>query len=191
MKNLCCSMILVFLLIGCGGSSGGGGSSSNITPQTPQDPGYSRSDPADIGSVLTYTYLDHFMYGDFTFRTTLYQVIRGEEAWTLIEDANMFNDPPHDGHEYILADIKFDYLAGSTDYQLIVNEYYFTAVSSSGVDYENPLIVCPDPEFGADMYEGGSTQGWAAFEVGIDDVQPLLTYGRDPYGRGGVWYKLY
>ena len=156
------------------------------------DAGYSRDNPADIGSVLTYTFLDHFLYGDYTFRVTLLQIIRGSQAWTMIEDANMFNDPPHDGYEYILAKIKFEYLQSSLDTQMRIVDVSFTAVSSSGVDYDNPSIVAPDPEFGAAMYEGGSTEGWGTFEVNIDDANPLLTYGRALLsGSGGIWFKLY
>ncbi len=40
------------------------------------------------------------------FKFKVEEVIRGDEAWSVIERANMFNDPPPDGYEVILIKIN-------------------------------------------------------------------------------------
>ena len=71
-----------------------------------------------------------------------------------------------------------------------VSQLDFTAVSDNGKDYESVSIVCTEPKLSADLYPGASVEGWAAFEVDIDD-NPLLTFGRDYQGKDGIWFKLY
>lgn len=162
-----------------------------ITVSESLGPGYSRSNPASIGSSLTYEEEDDWLYEDYKVRITLVQIIRGNQAWNMIEEANMFNDPPAAGNEYILAKIRFEYLESSDpDTQYDISQYDFTAVSASGKDYEWASIVCPDPKLSADLYPGASVEGWAAFEVDIDD-NPLLTFGRNYQGKDGIWFKFY
>lgn len=104
----------------------------------------------------------------------------------------MFNDPPEPGFEYILAKIRFEYLAGPTpDTTFWVNTYDFDAISSTGVEYDWASVIEPDPSLDADLYPGASYEGWAAFEVAIDDSMPLMTFGRYSNGTGGLWWKLY
>ncbi len=153
--------------------------------------GYSRKNPADIGTTLTYEEEDDWSYGDYKIKITLKDIIRGDYAWYMIEDANMFNDEPGTGKEYILAKIRFEYLESSEDAQYDVSDYDFTAVSEDGKDYDNPSIVQPEPELDADIYPGAYAEGWGVFEVDIDDDKPLLTFGRDWKGKGGIWFKLY
>lgn len=154
-------------------------------------PGSSRSNPASIGASLTYEKEDDWLYEDYKVRITLVQIIRGNQAWNMIEEANMFNDPPDTGNEYILAKIRFEYQECSDpDTQYDVSQFDFTAVSDNGKDYEWVSIVCPEPKLSADLYPGASVEGWAAFEVDIDD-NPLLTFGRDYQGKDGIWFKLY
>lgn len=154
--------------------------------------GYSRSNPAPIGSTLLHEEEDDWLYGDYKARITLIQVIRGAQAWTMIEDANMFNDEPEPGYEYILAKIRFEYMQSSEqDTQYSVTEYDFTVVSESGVDYDLPSVVEPEPDLDGNLYPGATVEGWAAYQVAINDHHPLLTFGRDWQGRGGIWFKLY
>lgn len=154
--------------------------------------GYSRNNPAPIGSSLTFEEEDDWSYDDYKVKVTLVEIIRGSQAWTLIEDANMFNDPPHPGNEYILAKIRFGFLECSDpDTQYGLSQFVFDAVSDEGKDYDNPSIVTPVPRLSADLYAGASHEGWGAFEVEITDNKPLLTFGRDYQGKGGIWFKLY
>jgi PKD repeat protein len=154
--------------------------------------GGSRDWPAHIGTTVAHQEDDDYLYGDHTVNATVRMVIRGEDAWDLIEDANMFNDPPHEGYEYILALIDFGFENSSVaDIQYDISSWDFTAVSSLGVDQEVPFVVEPDPPLSGELYAGASLQGWAAYEVPNDDTYPLLTFGRDLDGLGGMWFELF
>jgi len=167
------------------------GEETNIIPEN-SGVGQSRNNPAPIGSRLVYNGNNYWTDEYYKFRITLIQIIRGVGAWDLIYKANKFNDKPNTGYEYILAEIKFEFSESSEeDSQYKLRGFDFTVVSSDGVDYDDLFIVEPDPDLNADMYAGSATQGWAAFEVKIGDAHPLLTFGRDYEGSGGIWFELY
>ena len=165
------------------------------TPTNPE--GYSRSNPTGINNPLSiwctsYGSVSSYGENDYHVRITLTDLIRGNPAWQLILDANMFNDPPGPGFEYILAKVRFEYLEGPTpDTTFWATSYDFDAISSTGVEYDMPSVIEPDPSLNADLYPGASHEGWAAFEVAIVDSVPLMTFGRYSDGTGGLWWKLY
>jgi len=132
------------------------------------------------------------IFDNYEARVTLQEVLRGAEAWSRIKEANQFNDPADPGFEYLLARIRFEYLkAEDPDKTYDLNSFQFTAVSSEGKEYEYAFVVEPQPQLSASLYPGASHEGWAAFRVTLYDTAPLLTFGRDYSGRGGVWWKLY
>lgn len=163
---------------------------SEPTEPTTSTSGYERSNPAAIGTELLIE--DEWFGETYKFNITLLEVVRGAKAWSRIEEANMFNDPPSSGFEYVLAKIRVKYLEGpSLDTSYDVSDIKFTAVSYDGKDYENPWVVNPEPELRTTLYPGASHEGWGAFVVAVQDNKPLITFGRDYRGRGGAWWQLY
>ncbi len=158
-------------------------------PTTPPALG-TRTNPAPIGYALSTEFED---WDDkYEAKLTVLEVIRGTDAWNLLIDANMFNSLPKEDHEYILAKIKFEYLSGpNIDTSYDVSTYSFNIISSGGKEYEVPLAVEPEPAIDASLYPGAFHEGWAAYEVAVEDSQPLLAFGRDYQGQGGIWFKLY
>lgn len=59
--------------------------------------GYSRGNPHPAGSTVSLTQWDVAVDGD---------LIRGPAAWKMLQEANMFNDPPPAGHEYLLVPLR-------------------------------------------------------------------------------------
>ena len=53
------------------------------------------------------------------------------------------------------------------------------------------MIVTPRPEIDTKLYSGAKHQGYAVFKVELTDSKPLITFGRDYNGKGGVWFKAY
>ncbi|PZC47864.1 MAG: hypothetical protein C1O27_000749 [Chloroflexi bacterium] len=97
----------------------------------------------------------------------------------------------HVGQEYLLVRMHFQYLKGpdaDTQYKLSISD--FSAVSSSGREYETPLLIAPDPVLRANLYPGASRTGWGVWEIDKADIHPLLTIGRDSSGRGGIWWSI-
>ncbi|NLG84987.1 MAG: hypothetical protein GX493_10370 [Firmicutes bacterium] len=156
--------------------------------QPPQGaPGYSRLNPAPIGTTLTITREGDF--GKHTARITLLEIMRGEQAWNMVRQANPFNRPPKNGYEYLLAKIRFELVAmEDPEARLELSPGHFTAVSAEGEDYDYPLVVAPEPSISAKLYQGAQREGWVVFQIKIGD-NPLITYGRDFKGKGGIWFK--
>ena len=164
---------------------------SNQTSKLKSVPlGYSRQKPVSAGTSLS---IEHEFLGEgYNIKITLLEIIRGAEAWKRIEEENMFNDPSDSGFEYLLAKVKFEYIEGSakdTTYRL--SGWSFTAVSSEGKDYDDASVVDPEPRLESTLYEGASHTGWVSFCVEKKDSKPLMTFGREYDGTGGVWFKLY
>jgi len=124
----------------------------------------------------------------YDIKITLLKIIRGEEAWRRIKAVSLSNEPPKAGSEYILALIRFEFLARGKPADCIyeLNEEEFTAISSEGKEYKTPSIVPADLKLlGRRLSSGDLVEGWAAFLVGKDDNKPLLTFG------GSIWFQLY
>ncbi len=165
-----------------------------VPPPPPKEgePGYSRFFPAPIGSNLTAKF--EWFRETYIACITLKQVIRGEEAWKMIQEANPFNRPPKEGYEYILAKIHFLYVSGPTaETAFEVSGILFDAVSEDGRVYDDVLfVVVPEPSLDEKLYPGASHEGWVVFEVEKTDLKPLMSFATDPLtGTGGIWFKLY
>jgi hypothetical protein len=133
------------------------------------------------------------IFGEYEVRLTLLEVIRGTEAWQRCQAANMFNDPPKAGFEYILVKVRFDYLSGYTpDAIFDISPVWFHAISGKGQEYEFSFFDAnpPDP-ITTSLYAGASHEGWINFSIALDDASPLMTFGRNSDGTGGIWFKLY
>lgn len=151
----------------------------------------SRTNPANVNQYLyiTTTKSDKTVY-ESTMAIT--EIIRGARAWEMISNENRYNDAAPAGHEYILAKVKVKLLKSSIkDLQLQISDYDFTLVSSDGTDYDKISVVVPSPSLKAKLYEGGESEGWVAFICKTTDKKPVIAFGRDYNGRGGVWYKGY
>ena len=123
-------------------------------------------------------------------RITVLEVLRGEKAWVLIKDAGEFNRPPETGFEYLLAYIRFEYLAKTGNYTASMDS--FSATSADGREYDTPSIKPPRPAFGGRLYPEDSLEGWVAFLVARDDIKPLMTFGQTGIqGPGRIWFQLY
>jgi hypothetical protein len=121
---------------------------------------------------------------------TVLEIVRGEKAWNLVKAADSSNKEPGMGMEYIAARVKFVFGAKGTSGELTygIRDEQFASVSSSGRQYERPLVAPPKPELKGRLYPGDSLEGWVVLLVSIDDPKPLMSFGNN-YNR--VWLKLY
>ena len=150
----------------------------------------SRQNPAGIDEPVstTITTAD----GEFDVRITLHQALRGLPALASILEADSRNSGPAQGFEYVLALVTFEYLRGPDENtQFFLSSFDFTAVSSDGKDYLEPVFAIePEPRIVANLYPGASHEGWLILQVEQGDAAPLMAFGRDELGRGGAWWRL-
>ncbi|HDM78650.1 MAG TPA: DUF4352 domain-containing protein [Deltaproteobacteria bacterium] len=119
----------------------------------------SYQNPADISETVI------LKSGGNTLEVTVLEVERGEKVWEELYAANMFNDEPKQGFEYLLAKIRVAYISGESS--TYVSDSDFKAYAE-GVGCDRAWQVLPDdkPEFeGVDLLPGGQTEGWICFEV--------------------------
>jgi hypothetical protein len=139
-------------------------------------------------------YLIHTESGetvDITMRVE--KIIRGQEAWSIIYRANMFNDAPPSGMEVIMVEI-YDKVTSMSGF-LSLGRYDFSIATKGRII--DPYTYSPCclnnagyPEFDAKLNPGGELTGWIASMVNIDDNAPLLVLGADYDGRGGMYFSL-
>ena len=102
-------------------------------------------------------------------------VIRGEEAWQMVLEANQFNDPPQDGFEYMVVKVHVHNI--STDENpLSMDGMFFKSTGSAGALYDSPILVDPEPQLGASLYPGGETEGWVILQAKIGETDMKLVF---------------
>jgi len=113
-------------------------------------------------------------------------VIRGDEAWKLIEKENMFNDPPPEGKEYMLVNASVAILdADSEEEPFYISDYDFKFVSSKGNTYDTTSVVIPEP-LEAELYKGGASDGNIAALVEKGDAVDM----QYEFGNRRLWFSL-
>ncbi|MNW41414.1 hypothetical protein D3C74_185510 [compost metagenome] len=161
---------------------------SQDTPTNPKSSENSRLNPAEIGTTLPFAVKN--ILDEYSGNVSISQVIRGDEAWRMIHEANMFNNEPADGYEYMLVKAKVA-ITKNTKSDAAVDLWGgdFTLVSATGTAYDTQAVVTPDPKLDASIYVGSSNEGWVAFQVKKSDQSPLIVFERKYDGSGGVWFK--
>ena len=117
--------------------------------------------------------------------TTLVQVLRGEHAWTFVQQLSSRNAPPEEGMEYVMVEARVRRI-GIDDGARWVSGGDFYAVASDGSTYDQPRVRNTDTPVTwlyAGLYPGGTHQGWVALQVpaGDDSVRARFM----PRGPGG------
>lgn len=125
---------------------------------------------------------------------TLTGFVRGKkEIRKILSDTT----PAAAGNEYVLAKIKFEYIARGRPGDCVhtVKVTHFTPLAISGVIYKIAPLTLPGSEFEGPVSSGEVREGWAAFQVAADDAKPLMTFSVDDSGAvqhgGKLWFQLY
>ena len=122
-----------------------------------------------------------------------------EDAYPELLDANMFNDPPHPGWQYVLVNARVRYIGEESGNTRWFNTYA-RAVGASGRTYQNSFSyscgVLPEPDItvfgsGIEMFPGSSIEGnLFCLEVQSSDLNSLVIYFGDddlPYDQRTWW----
>jgi len=145
------------------------------TPK-PVEPGHAYHSPASVGTSVQ---------ADDKVEVTVLEVER--QASDRIVQENMFNEPPAEGEEYIMAKAKVKYY-GASDKTVRISPMTFRVTGSKGVLYDAPMLVIND-ELEGEIFGGGELQGWLAFAVMEGEENLMLIY--DPgLGSRAIWLAL-
>lgn len=147
---------------------------------------YSFNNPAPLNTIQTIT-KESFLQ-KYTAEVVVKEIVRGETANKMVADANIFNDPPKEGYEYLLAKVYVK-LISIDEGALTLSPLQFSLISSDGKEYDMPFVVLPEPEITTTLYPGASHEGWVVFEVKKDDLKPKIVFEKQYDGTGGAWFK--
>jgi hypothetical protein len=156
-------------------------------PLPPAPPrGMSRANPAKIGDAFTFQ-MDSWD-DNARLEIELRQVVSGDAAWVMVQQANMFNRSPSSTQQYVLAKFRVKVISVKDDKPFSMSNTRFEAVSSAGVVYGDLLSVAGlKPSINVDLYSGAQAEGWAYFLVDKTD-NPLALFMRRV--NGGIWFDL-
>jgi cyclophilin family peptidyl-prolyl cis-trans isomerase len=125
-----------------------------------------------------------------SFETTVLAVRRGDEAFRLLKAANQFNDPPGPGLEYLLVQLRTRYTKGPPNETVNVDKYSFATTGADGVLRGPASVVLPEPQFNAKLFAGGTTEGWAAYQVTTGDPFPRIGSRLSGIDTPKLWLSL-
>ena len=149
---------------------------------------YSKINPAPIGVSQTVSISG--LTGNATVEVTIEGSYRGSEALEMVKKANMFNDDPPSGMEYVVVKIKAYVMSQDKDSYINLGDYNFNPYSGSDDKYAYYHAVAPDPKFSGKLYTGDTLEGYAVYCVDKSDSAPKLAIGEDSGGNGGKWFAI-
>lgn len=104
------------------------------------------------------------------------EVLRGDEAMALLEQASPFNKPHKDPNmEYTLVRLRVKYIGA--DAAKHIYGKVFRSLGSAGEIYDAVSFIdieTPAPELEADLPPGGETEGWVAIQIGKEETGMIL-----------------
>ena len=103
-----------------------------------------------------------------------------ENAEQMILEENQFNDPPPDGHQFILVKVR---VKNDTSETQRYSSSGLKVVGQSNVEYDgHGCGVVPDAfDSSRNMFEGGELTGNICFNVESSDVDSLVMYDSNAY----------
>jgi hypothetical protein len=155
---------------------------------------YNRNNPCPIGELQVLTKkssTDYFNGQNYSAEIAIKEIIRGDNAMSILKKENQFNENPPEGFDYILTKISFKLLSTKDDKIFNLSSYLFDMYSEKNVKYNKSFLVMPKPELSTDLYKDGETEGWVLFQAKFDDSKPKIGIGQNSDGSGGVWFKAY
>lgn len=143
------------------------------TPRPTATPMYgSRKNPVGFG--------DSILIGDEKYsyvEIVVIDVVRGADAWLAIKDSNMFNEPPADEMEYLVATVEISYLEESDELGEIweISQAFWSVVTNGQVfDWFSSSSPCCFDD--AKVIVGGVASMTTANQVYINDENPYLVF---------------
>ena len=196
-KLLLFGAVLVMLLVaGCTGQQQNGTQQTTVTPAPlTYAKGFSMTDPAAANDTVTFTeHVNDSGQGpaDYTARLTLLEVLRGTAAYDKITKsypAYLINIQPD--REFMAVHFRYELTATSkSGISRLVNRDSFAIYRDGKADPEdNKYIIGATPDLYGKAKSGDVVDGWFAFTVPKGASWPMVVYGKQSAGSGGIWFR--
>lgn len=115
-------------------------------------------------------------------KLTLSNLVRGADAAARIAEVTDQNEPPADGIDYLLFEVK---ATNAGQERLWIDYDDFAVFGSSGIVRRSLELLPPDPVLQAALEPGESTTGWVVGAIDSDDAAPVVLF--DSRSLTGLW----
>lgn len=143
---------------------------TNTPTATPEPP---TPTPRPIGLTRQNPYTPTAVVQAPNWEIQVLEMLRGADAWSQIEAANMFNEPAPEGQEYLLLKLHVRSLHDDDETHWI-SESDFGVTGERLIQYRPTEAVPPEPVLDAELYGGGKTEGWAVYLVGAKEENLMV-----------------
>ncbi len=133
-----------------------------------------------LASIPLQSFGTEFSAGPWTL--TFSQLVRGADAAAQIAAASDQNAPPPDGIDYLVFQVDATN-AGEEPTWIDFDD--FAVIGASGIVHRSLELVPPEPLLRAMVEPGGSTSGWVAGAIEVDEPAPVVLF--DPRILSGLW----
>lgn len=145
------------------------GASVSIPPELsdiePNDLGIERTNPAPFGEkVVTEDW-----------ELQVLEVVRGDDAWSMVQEVNQINKPPEEGMEYIAVRVRARNIGDEDDAELIDSTWFETTGDANAI-HNAPTVADPDPILFFRLYPGGEAEGWVVVQAQIGEQGVMLIF---------------
>jgi hypothetical protein len=189
MKNKIASLVLVLLVVM---------TAASLDPAIAQE--NSSSNPAAINSrVRSMIELGSVYTNIYDIAITVLETVRGKDAWDRLKAASPDNKMAPEGHEFVLARVKFEfkgrYVSDTIPFDVGNDPLQWVALTSELTEYPKVSISAPKPALVGRIKPGDSLEGWVGFAVSQKDSKPVMVFDPDTGGATGrgktLFFKLY
>lgn len=135
------------------------------TPTPPPQAGLSRANPYPVGAAAEAP----------NWRVEVLEMVRGDKAWQLIREVNMFNQPAPEGQAYVAVRVRVTSThTDTTTHPIRATDFRLTG--DQLIRYFKATGVPPEPSLEAELRSGESAEGWTIFLTGAEEGGLILIF---------------
>ena len=124
--------------------------------------------------------------------TRVTQVVQGEEARAILQEAGTEHWPLPQGSEYLLTYIESEILRTPGEEQKGMDEFVFNLISEDGLqlmDVRPLLAIAPPPVYLGIGYPGVEIEGWVLWHVPKGMKGAILRLGPYAFDSSAAWFS--
>lgn len=147
-----------------------------------------RKDPIPLGEFAPVEYRSDDV--KFEFNVGILEVLRGAPAVEALKAANELNGSVDADKEWLLAKVGVKLTEGPSDKLKIFSRIEFKMISNNRIISAPTVFGALNPDYSFELYAPAEAEGWIAFHVFTDDLNPTIVFGQGYDGSGGYYFKV-
>ncbi|HEX3023220.1 MAG TPA: hypothetical protein VHP81_12605 [Lachnospiraceae bacterium] len=145
-----------------------------------------KSNPLPTNTTILFDGSDTH-YDTYQVEVTLLEVVRGDEALSIVQSTNDSFTNPEKGKEYLLAKFLLRALYSENDSIIDMSNASFSVFHTDGSAYEDSSTISGTQPSLKDMYAGSEQEGFVYFLIDSNDKAPNIVFLER--NKGGIWFS--